>query len=123
MRLLSLSPALLIGLSIAACTAYQTLAEPASDLAASPSSVTKARLTLRNGDRLTLTAPCVYGDSIAGAAGDGHEVRIALADVSRVQVPKPRKSGSAEFTDAMVLANSDMWPHRATAGGCAQSGG
>ena len=121
MRPLSLSPALLIGVSIAACTAYQTLADPALDLAASPSAITRARLTLRSGGRLTLTAPCVYGDSIAGTAGDGHEVRIALADVSRVQVPKPRKSGADTFTDAMVLANSDMWPHRGTAAGCAQS--
>jgi hypothetical protein len=123
MRIAALSPALLIGVSVAACTGYQTLADPAADLQASPSPVTRARVTLRSGERLELNSPCVSGDSLMGFSVDGGPRHVALADVTKVQVPKTGKSGTAEFVDAMVLANSDMWTRRTSSGGCPPGGG
>lgn len=122
MRITALSPAFLLGASIAACTAYQNLADPASELAASPSYITQVRLTLRTGQRFTLTSPCVFGDSLSGMPRNGPEVHVALADVSLVQASMPRKGGTAAFTDAMVLANSDMWVRRSNAASCPRSG-
>jgi len=122
MRITSLSPALLLGVSIAACTAYQTLADPAADLAAPAAPITRVRLTLRTGERLDLESPCVHGDSLVGTPAEGPPVHVALADVAKAQVPRRWKSGSAEFTDAMVLANSDMWIRRQPSSGCPQGG-
>lgn len=123
MRLTALSPALLLGVSLAACTAYQTLANPASDLSAAASPVPEARVTLWSGERLELNAPCVYGDSLLGFPADGPPRRVALADVRQVQIPKHATGGTAGFVDAIVLANSDMWTRRPASRGCPRPGG
>jgi len=122
MRIVSLSPALLLGVFIAACTTYQNLADPANELQPSPSPVAQARVTLRDGERFDLDAPCVEGDSLTGMSAEGLPRHVALTEVSRVQVPKRGAGRTPAFVDAMVLANSDMWIRRQPSSGCPQGG-
>ena len=103
MRVASLSPALLLGLSLAtACTSYQALADPVAELATYPSQVGPARVTLRNGKRIKFASLQVEGDSLKGFLDDGGPSSIALADVEMVELRREDVEKTQALTDAVM---------------------
>ena len=118
MRYRRLAAALLVVSSSSACSHYQVMPDPSSGFRSSPQRITQARLTLRSGERVELGFPCLSGDSLRGTAATGGVRRVALSDVTKVEIPRTRAGNTASFVNAIVLANSDMHTHPPTPGAC-----
>ena len=118
MRYRRIAAALLLASHISACSRYQVMTNLATGFQSSPTAITQARVTLRNGQRFELGFPCVSGDSLQGTAAKGTVRRVALREVTKVEIPRTRAGNTASFVDAIVLANSDRHTHRPTPGAC-----
>jgi len=71
---------------MAACTTWRPAADPARALSERPA-IPRARLVLRDSNRVTLDRPVVRSDSIVGEVWRGGATRVAvpLAEVVRVE--------------------------------------
>lgn len=75
-------------LAATACGGYQSIADPGRYLAEAPVPVEEVLVTLNGNQRVTFRNPAVIGDSLRGTLPDGAQWRVALADVTRFEVPK-----------------------------------
>lgn len=74
-------------LALTACAGYQSVADPGRYLADAPVPVSEALVTLKGNRRVTFLYPEVVGDSLLGTLPDGARWRVALADVTRFELP------------------------------------
>lgn len=87
-----------------ACTSYQALGDPVADLAAYPSPVGPARVTLRSGERITFVSVQVTGDSLKGVLKGGESRTIALTYVEMVELRVYDSEKSDLWTNVAVCA-------------------
>lgn len=99
MRNTRFAAAILLAAYLPACTSYQAMTAPATELQAPPKPIRAARITLSSGERFELRTPLVYGDSIRGFNLKGQAENVAMADVTKVEVKKV----SASKTVGLVL--------------------
>jgi len=93
--------ALLLVVSLPACTSYQVMGDPVAGLQAEPMQVKNVRVTLRTGEQFNLKSPHIYGDSLQGASKGSPARSVALADVAAVEV-----RGTSEIKTAGLVIGS-----------------
>lgn len=96
--------ALLLLCSLSACTGYQTVADPAAGLGASPLQLDQARITLWSGERFKLASPRVFGDSLSGLQKDKSMRKLSLADVKKFEMHTINPERSMLLVEVVVCS-------------------
>lgn len=78
--------AILLAVTLPACTGYQTVADPEAGIGTSPMQLDQARVTPWIGERFKLTSPEIFGDSLRGFLADGTVRTVGLIDVKQFEM-------------------------------------
>lgn len=85
---------LVLGLHVGGCASWQPQAESPSTVIAERRP-DRVRLTLRDGERVTVGMPRLEGDSVAGGTDPDAGRRIAISDVTVIELRRVQVANTA----------------------------